>query len=400
MTGKKAAGMENTLDAESTIRIHYLRDKIRGLYYANRHVRQDVSLGGVKDSEQSHASPEATIKIMVYARYLFMEIWQTGMLVDPIGEILKKKGVREHPQLGRMIDQDPKTADLVEKMRQRFSTHPSFTLGNAIGEIGAMGFERFWLSAQRILMFKDAVSVATYTPGALDGAIRDAGKAAVLPAETLTGGERRMLEKRYAGPAYGVKWGDVKSMRILQESVACLVVLMDEHRVATALHRCYRTQETMQRLVAATYNLKYVILEAYEFIFAYKELGIPTGKESPEPEFLERKKKYCEYRKRYAAHQDRRVPSVMLIFEDSGFVSKLARDVEEIIVLSRRLCPGYMPTERIPLPTREKIDVMDKEISDLRLQSHEWLGNRFVNSEYEKRCDELRGAVAAAYGLR
>jgi len=399
--GKGDARMENTLGAENTIRTHYLRDKIRGLYYANRHIRQDVSLDGIRGAELGHASPEATLRIMVYARYLFLEIWQSGMLVDPIDEILKREGVERHPQLGWLIEQDPKTAELVEKMRQRFSTHPSFTIKEAMEEMEAIGFERFWLRAQRVLMFKDAVSAVTYTPGALDAAIRDAGKASARPAKSLTVEERHRLEKRYGSPAYDVDWGEGNTRSILQECVACMEVLMDEHRVATALHRCYRTRETMERLVGATYNLKYVILEVYEFIRIYKTLGIPTSPESPtEPELFERKKKYCKYRKRYAAHGEGRVPSVMLIFEDAAFMPELARDVEEIIILSRRLCPGYSPTARIALPTREKADEMDREMEDVRVKSHEMLGDEAMGLEYEKKCDELRGAVAAAYGLR
>lgn len=402
MTGKKAAGMENTLDAESTIRIHYLRDRIRSLYYANYHIGQDVTLDGTKNAETSHASPEATLKIMAYARHLFLEIWQTEMLVDPIGKILERAGVEGHPRLGELIEQDPDVAGLVEQVRQRFSVHPDFTIKEAIDKIEATGFDRFWMGAQRILMFRDAVSAVTYTAEALDEQIRNAGKASILPARSLTAEERRRLEKRYRSDVYDVDWKNEKSMQVFQESVACLGVLMDEHRVSTSLHRCYRTQETMERLVAATYSLKYVIQGVHDFICAYRGLGIPTSKESPtEPELFAREKRYLKYRNKYASHRDdEHVPSVMLVFGDSAFVSELARDVEEIMILSRRLCPGYRPTARIALPTRERAARMDKEMDDLRLQTYGWLGDRLANSEYEKKCDELRGAVAAAHGLR
>ena len=401
MTRKKAPDMENTLDAEGTIRMHYLRDNIRGIYYTNRHIGQDVSLDGIKKAELGRASPAATLKVMVYARYLFLEIWQSGILVDPIDEIMKRSGVEKYPRLAGLIEQDPKTAELVEKMRQRLSTHPSFTLREAIDEIEPIGFERFWLHAQRILMFKDAVSVVTYTPGSMEGDIKNAGNASVLPAKSLTWKEKHRLKKRYERPAYDVDWGKGETRRLLQECVACLRALMDEHVVSTALHRCYKTQKTLERLVSSTYNLKDVSLEVYEFMRVYKTLGIPHSPESPtEPEFFARKKKYCRYRNKYAAHDDKHVPSIMLIFEDSSFVSELARDVEEIIILARRLCGDYKPDAEIPLPTHEKTYEMDAEIDDLGRQSHEWLEGKFQDSEYMKKCDELRAAVAAAYGLK
>jgi len=401
MTRKKAPDMENTLDAEGTIRMHYLRDNIRGIYYTNRHIGQDVSLDGIKKAELGRASPAATLKVMVYARYLFMEIWQSRILEDTIEATLERKGMHEYAQLEGMIEQDRDTKALVEKMRHRFSTHPNFTLEQAIEEIGAMGFQRFWMCVQRILMFKDAISVVSYTPRSFEGIIKNVGNADILPVKTLTWEEKRGFKKRYESPAYDVDWGEGETRRLLQECVACLKTIMDEHMVSTALHRCYKTQKTLERLVSSTYNLKYVILEVYEFMRVYKTLGIPHSPESPtEPEFFARKKKYCLYRNKYAAHDDKHVPSIMLIFEDSSFVSELARDVEEIIILARRMCGDYKPNAEIPLPTHKKTYEMDMEMDKLRKQSHEWLGNKFLNSEYEIKCDELRAAVTAAYGLK
>lgn len=400
MTKKRAAGMENTLDAEGTIRIHYLRDKIRGWYYTNRHIRQEVSLDGIRRAEMSHASPGATLKIMAYSRYLFMEIWQSGILEDPIEETLKKRGLQDFSQLGGLIEQDPDTKKLVETMRHRFSTHRSFTLEDAIAIMRPIGFERFWMSTQRILMFKDALSVVGYEPGSLDDIIESAGDFSAFPTRFLTRKEKLGLRRRYESPVYDVAWGTGNSMEILQECVAGLRTLMEEHMVSAALHRCYNTRETLERLVSSTYNLKYIILEAYEFIRTYETLKIPHTDEMPtEPKLFAREDKYEHYRNKYSAHSEDGVPSIMYVIGDASFMGELFRDAEEILVLSRRLLPDFDPRARLELPTLERIGKMDGEMERLRLQSHAQLGNRFLDSEYERKCDELRAAVTTAYGL-
>jgi len=386
-------GLESTLDAESAIRARYLADRIGGLYYANRRTPQDVPLGGPERPALSHASPEATLKIMVYARYLLLEIWQSRLLEDTVESTLERLGVGGHPRLGGLIVQDPDTRALVERMRHRFSACPAITLEGAIAEIGHAGFKKFWVCVNRILAFNDAVRAASYRPWALGGAVGARDPAPLFPTRALTDVEKRRLRLRYGGLAHGIDWGTGSTRQIMQECAACIGVLLDDYLVAASLHQCYRTSKTLQRVVSATYGLKYIILEVNSFGSMYMKLGIPN-----EPGFLARGKKYQRYRNLYAAHSDERVPSIMHIVCDREFAPELVRDAEEVVIISKRLFPGLDTGARIGLPAAAEIEEMEREIAGFWRQDPVPPGGAAERGEYGKRCEELRAIVASAYG--
>jgi len=389
---ERAANLERTLAAEGAIRVHYMRDRVRDLYYANRRTRRGAPHARAGVAGLSHASRESTLKIMVYARYLFLEIWQSRLLEETAEATLERMGIRDCPQLGGIIERDPDTRKLVEGMRHRFSANSNLTLEGAIAEIGHEGFKKFWRCVQRIIVFQDAVGAVSYRPWPLNSAA-EAASGPLFPANPMPWEEKLRLIKRYSRSTYNVDWGTGNSRQIMQECAACTRVLLDDYMAAASLHRCYHTAETLQRLVSSTYGLKYIILEVNKFAHIYKTLGIPN-----EPKFLAKEKKYKMYRNRYAAHSDARIPSILHIARDHGFAAELVRDAEEITVISQRLFAGLGTGARIELPTGQEIEAMELEVADLRLQARAQLGRRLTESGFGKRRDELRSIVASMYG--
>jgi len=388
------AGAENTLDAENTIRIHYLRDRILDVYWVNRRTQQGNPQGRAERAELSHASPGATLRLMAYARYMFLEIWQSWLLEDTVEATVTKRGMGDYSTLGGLIEQDPETKALVERMRHRFGAHHVITLDEAMEDMRSTGFPKFLRCAQKILMFKDAARTVTYVPGSLDAVM---GRGTRMPAsaqKALSEAERQKLKRRYAAPMHRGKRGEDVLVRGMQECAMCLKILLKGMEVATSLHRQYRTQETMALLVHSTYDLKYVILEAHGFTEGYRGLGLPDG-----PGFLARAKKYKLYRNQYSAHNDKRVPSIMRILGDSAFSDEMVRDAEEIIVLSGQLFPDLDVRETIELPTGAQIAEMETEMELHRVKSHEPFGNKFLGGEYDKKCREARERMAAENGL-
>lgn len=389
---EEAANLERTLAAEGAIRVHYMRDRVRGMYYANRRVRRDAHRGVEVRPALRHASRESALKIMVYARYLFLEIWQSRLLEETAEATLERMGIRDCPQLEGIIGQDPDTRELVKRMRNRFSANPDLTLEEAMGEIGHEGFKRFWRCVQRIIVFQDAAGAASYRPWPLNGAAEAAG-IGLFPADSMLWEEKLRLIKRYGKSPYSVNWGTGNSRQIMQECAACIRVLLDDYMAAATLHQCYHTAETLQRLVSSTYGLKYIILEVSKFAHMYRTLGIPN-----EPKFLAREKKYKMYRNWYAAHSDARVPSILHIARDREFAPELVRDAEEITVLSQRLFAGLGTGARIELPTGQEVEEMEREEADLRTQARAQLGGRLTGSGLGRRREELRAIVASMYG--
>ncbi len=395
MTEKKD-GAEDTLDAESTIRMHYLRDKIRDGYYVNQHIPLSVSPDEISRAEISHASPESTQQLMVWMRYLILELWQTGLLDDNMDEIIKKFDLKEHHKLCEILEQDDDVKDFVQRMRQRFSTHASFTSEKAVEEIESLGFRKLWKYVLLIILFKDAIRTVCYKPCDINLEELNTGKYIVPPDEIITETKRQKLKLFYDKMSFDIELEKYDKARIMRDCAICLNIMRDDLMIATKLHRCYGTEETLILYVNAIYNMKYMILELHEFIKHCDELKIPSSLG-----FMTRKKKYKEIRGQYSAHRDKdeRITSIMQLFEDPDRWSNVVQDVEEATILSKKLFPNMKINSKLRLPTKSQIVEIKQEIEDVRLACHKQYDGKFIDGEYDKKCQKIRRQVGKALNL-
>ncbi len=388
--------VENTIDAESTIRIHYLRDKIRNAYYVNQDIPLSTSPDEISKTEISHASPESTQKLMVWMRYLILELWQTGLLDDDMDEIIKKLNLKEHHKLCEILERDENVKCFIEKMRHRFSTHANFTLEKAVEEIETFGFRKIWRCVLLIILFKDAIRTVCYKPCDINIEELNGGKYITPPDEIVSEIKKQKLKMFYSKTDFGVDLEKYDNAQIMRDCTICLNIMRDDLMIATKLHRCYGTEETLVLYVNAVYNMKYMISELHEFIKHWNKLKIPSSLR-----FMKRENKYREIRRQYSAHRDKkeRITSIMQLFKEPDRWSNVVQDVEEVTILSKKLFPDMKINSRIRLPTKSEIVEMKQEIEDVRLYSHKQYGDKFIDSEYDKKCQKIRRHVGKALNL-
>lgn len=394
---RRKGGAENTLCTENTVRTRHLIGKVGEAYYANRHRRQDVTPGGARREDIGLASPEQTLKIMMYSKYLFLEIWQSRLLDMPVDEIVEKMGIKEYPSLVDILWQDAETKKFVETMRHQFSAHPYYSLEETVLMIEKFDFERFWRVARRILLFKDAVTVVRYESGSLGCILDKEPEVSFVPSHEAPQAEIEAMKRQYGGPMLDTEWGKDNPRQVMQECLACIQSLKEELEIASSLHQVYRTRQTLERLVGASYDSKFMIMEMHDFIRRYKALNLPI-----KPGFWDRKSVYRDLRNQYAAHNDdeERITSIMELYGDRELLPTLRRDMDEAILLSRRLFSGHVPGARFRLPSLSRIGEIEEEFKQVHRESHRRLGNRFENGKYERDCAEHRLRVGRKLGLR
>lgn len=402
--GKKKAGaaaMPDTLGVENTIRTGYLLERIRGAYYVNKHIGKQVTLGDPGRPDMPLASPGATMKILVSAKHLFLDICTIELggeeVVDLVDERRGRYGkvIREVAEAGcgdlaGIFRRDLETTRRIVDIRNRFSAHPTFPLEEAIRRIEKEGFAKFWQCARRLLLLKDAIEATPcgdcQPARTVTGGLRASG----LPYKIPTGEEMARVKKAYEGPIHKIEWSEGSQRQIMRECAACIRVLLDEFLTSHALCQSSPSAENRSRLCDAVYSTKYAVTEMHDFVKRYERLGL-AGR----PGFMDRQGPYKTFRNQYGAHndEDRRVTSLVQLLNHSGLMSMLLLDMHEALCLSGRLYEELEPRDQIRLPSRGEIAGMDAEIEDVRQRLRERLGSRFANGEHERGCAEFRAYI-------
>lgn len=397
--GKKAQVAPDTLEVESTIRIRHLLDGIRGAYYANQRVRQGVTLDRVERADMEYASPDSSRKLVVLAKYLFLEIWMLG-LEEKLGEAIAGMEGGGHGRLARTLRRDLETMRTIADLRNRYSAHPTFPLKEAIARVEGHGFARFWQCARRLLLLREDAGLVSQKSGppSLEGP-RQA--AAGLPYRLPTSMEIEEATRRHEGPLHDISWPRDDSLEIMRDCMVCIRALHEEFRIALSLFGGSPSAANSERLCNTVYSLKYVVLEMDDFIDRYVGLGLPD-----EPHFLDqggksrRSKRYEKYRNKYSAHRDseKRVVSLLQLL-GSPIMPTLVLDMHEALCLSGRLFPDSEPEGRIRLPTRDEIGAMEGEMCAFRQDLHRWLGDRAAGAEHVRECDRFHAHIKGICGL-
>lgn len=402
--GRKKAGaaaVPDTLGAENAIRTGYLLERIRGAYYVNSRIGKQVTLGDSGRPEMPLASPGATLKIVVNAKHLFLDICSIELRGEEVVSLVDEKRGR----YGKVIDEvaeagcgdladifrrDLETTRRIVDIRNRFSAHPTFPLGEAIRRIEEEGFGKFWQCARRLLLLKDAMEATScgdcQPARAAAGGLRASG----LPYRIPLGEELAQTEKAHEGPIHKIEWPEGSQRQIMRECAACIRVLLDEFHAAHALFQSSPSPENRSRLCDTVYSTKYAVTEMHDFIERYGKLEL-AGR----PGFMDRQGPYETFRNQYGVHNDanRRVKSLVQLLNHPGLMSMLLLDMHEALCLSGRLYEEFEPRDRMRLPTRGEIAVMDAEIEDIRQRLRGRLGDRFADGEHERRCAEFRAYI-------
>ncbi|RNJ74434.1 MAG: hypothetical protein EB832_00010 [Thaumarchaeota archaeon S14] len=392
--GRRGGGAPDTLEVENTARIRYLLEAIKGAYYVNLRVRQDVALGQKGRADEPSASPELTLKLVVLAKYLFLEIWMLGM-EGTVREAICGMERDGRPGPARALRQDLETMKFINDMRHKFSAHPTFPLCVAIERIEQGGFARFWQCARRLLLLREAVGAAPGKGRPPCRALEPCRDVAGIPYGLPTREEQEDATNRHESPEHDVKWPEANSRQIMQECAMCIRALLEEFRVSLELHRRIPDTANRERLCRTAYSTKYAVLEMGDFIDRYKDLRL-----SDMPRFLDQEKKYEKYRNQYAAHRDKfgRVVSLLQLL-GSPIMPNLILDMHEAICLSRRLFPMPAPAGGLVLPTLDEINQMEAEICAFRQDLHEWAVDGAAGAEHRRECAEFHAHIKRVCGL-
>lgn len=402
----KGRSLPDTLGVENTIRTGYLLETIRGAYYTNARIRQQVTLERKEREEIPLAPPGATLKILVSAKYLFLEISNLELQGMEVCEITKAEGKYEEiiaevegmgcGDLAGTFRRDLETLRLIVDLRSRFSSHPTFVHEVAISRIESAGFGEVWQCARRLVLLKGAIEAASreanrpaHTPY---GGLEISG----LPYRIPTREERNAVGRTHEGPKHRVEWPGCCEREIMREGAACIRSLLDEIDIASALHGTSPSPENKARLCNTVYSLKYAVLEMHNFIRCYKKLNL-AGK----PGFMERRKLYKTFKNQYGAHNDkeRKVASLVQLLNKDRLMRMVVLDMHEALCVSRRLFEDYVPKGQIGLPTHSEIDGMDAGIEGVRQRLHDRLGDRLADGEHARRCAEFHSYVQGKCGL-
>lgn len=399
-------GPPDTLGVENAIRTSYLLETIRGAYYANARIRQQVTLDWEDREEMALASPESTLKILVNAKYLFLEISNLELQGMEVWEITKVEGKYEEiiveveragcGDLAGVFRKDLETLRSIVDLRNKFSSHPTFAHEVVISRMESVGFGEIWQCARRLLLLKDAIEAAPRGGGPparpTYGGLEISGFPYRLPTREERGAARRARE----GPRHRVEWPKRCAREIMQEGAACIRALLDEIDIASTLHRGSPSTENKARLCDTVYSLKYSVLEMHNFIECYKCLRLVA-----KPGFLERARLYRKFKNQYGAHNDeeRKVASLVQLLNNSRLMRMIVLDMHEALCVSGRLFDDYMPQGQISLPTRDEAARMDAEIEGVRQRLHDRLGDRFSDGGRARRCHGFRRYVQGRCGL-
>jgi len=397
----------DTLGVENTVRTGYLMERIRGAYYANSRVRQQVVLGEAAREEMPLASPESTLKIVVAAKYLFLEICVLEIQGEEVWRLTEAERGRYDEiiceveaagcgDLAGAFRQDLETVRLIVDLRDKYSSHPTFPLREAIARIDGEGFERFWQCARRLLLLKRAAETASGWDNPPAHPPDSGQEISGLPHRFPTEAELEEVKRAHEGPMLKARWPKCWSRQVMRECAACIRILLDEFCIARSLHQTSQSAENKARLCNTVYSLKYAVLEMHNFIESYAKLNL-----SGNPGFMKRKKWYKRFKNQYGAHtdEDRRVVSLTQLLGKAALMQMLVLDMHEALCLSRRLFEDFEPQDRIRLPTRAEIASMDADIEGAHQTLHRRLGGRFASGEHEKRCAEFRARIQKMCGL-
>lgn len=401
-----AGAPPNTLGVENATRTCYLLKTIRGAYYENARIRQQVTLDREERKERQLASSGSTLKILVRAKYLFLEISNLEIHGMEVWEIAKTDGKYEKiitevermgcGDLAGVFRRDLETMRLIVDLRNRFSSHPTFAHGAAIARIEKAGFGELWQCARRLLLLKDAIEAASREDASPTGAADSGLRISGFPYRIPTAEERRVVKRAHEGPRHMPAWTKKCTREIMQECAACIRVLLDEIDIASALHGGCPSAENKARLCNTVYSLKYAILEMHNFIECYKRLKF-GGK----PGFLGQKNLYKRFKNQYGAHNDKdlRIVSLVELLNNTRLTQMLVMDMHEALCVSKRLFEDFEPQRLISLPSRNETVVMDAEIEDVRQRLRDRLGGKFADSEHARRCSEFHAYVQDRCGL-
>jgi len=409
MRGKRGRGKRdtpNTLGVENITRTDYLLGRIGEAYYANKRIGQQVTLGGARREEMALASPAETLKILVNAKYLFVEMAGLELRGREVGELTKVEAkyveIMDEVEaagcgdLAEVFRHDLETMRRMVELRSKFGAHPIFSFKGAMEQIGQDGFGKFWQCARRLLLLKDAVEATSRGIASPVRAAHGGPNAPGLPHRLPTGEELEGVTGEHEGPGLEVEWPEDCPLPVMRDCATCIQALLDEFCISFRLHRESPSAASRERLCNTVYSLKYAVLEMHDFIVRYGTLEL-----APRPKFLGRADKYKWFRDHYAAHNDKclLVVSLVQLLDDPRIMPMLILDMHEALCVSRRLFERIEPSEQIMLPTSEEIARMDGEIETVRKRLRDQLGERFANGDHRRQRAEFRAYIRDRCGL-
>ena len=386
----------NRMTIENNIHLHYWEKKIMDLHYNNTEIYQNVWRTGKLESDV-YADPAQTEKLMLYIRYIVLEIWQFEHIHNlTYKKVMTNLDIPDCQKLNEVIKADKQLKRFITRIRNKNGAHSQLTRSDMIHEVETVGLKAIMLYAKSIILFQDAMRALPKKN------IKE------MPIErestdgyNITDAEEQRIRKRYSKAEIKINpTEDISMYRSMRDCASSLFLLVGELLPARQRYSKSRTWENLRCSSIELYNIKYMVLELDKFIEQFDKL-VAKHKDvvgSFRPEFLANREAYRNIRNMYAAHGkiDHIAGFKGLMSMYKNLLPVVLQDTVEIIIFVEKL-PIIFPNVRSKAKLMNYVEIseLEQEIRDICIMTVKFYKKEMMRSKHaQRRARAIKKAIA------